>query len=398
MGNVHYRKLSKLLNPLLIFILILTIALILILSGYIKKSSSTTNTSSSNSITQVVYFIESQKNCNKEENYNNCQTKKALEIVNKFQFKDILDAYETLQLKNPQNSCHDVMHFIASNEFKKNPNLPDIFNQCTSVCFNACYHGAVLGYIQNSNLAGLDSEQLENIIIHACDTLTNQKQNQKGNCIHGIGHSLMLISDNELPQSLKFCDSFNSTGDRETCYGGIFMENFPNTSSSDHPSKYIKSDNPLYPCDILDDKYLNVCYTFLADYLSFINKYDLDKTISMCALVPIPYRNNCYRTIGSSAQGRVQEFNQMQDICKKVPKDYQDICIKGVVISYADRYGGNREKFLKMFDFCKIVDTPYKKACYNQIGVNLVQWLPQEKQMLCSKAENSEEREWCLNG
>src|SRR5204863_190992 len=45
-------------------------------------------------------------------------------------------------------------------------------------------------------------------------------------CVHGLGHGLMIYSLNDLPYSLHVCDQLATMWDRSSCTGGVFMQNF----------------------------------------------------------------------------------------------------------------------------------------------------------------------------
>ena len=45
-------------------------------------------------------------------------------------------------------------------------------------------------------------------------------------CVHGLGHGLMIYSRNDLPYSLRICDGLATAWDRNSCTGGVFMQNF----------------------------------------------------------------------------------------------------------------------------------------------------------------------------
>lgn len=329
---------------------------------------------------------------------NRCYHKIAEDIIGNFSFKDILAGLKVIQDGNPLSSYHDFLHYLAREEFSKQGNIASVLRMCTPVYFNACYHGATSGYIERSGFAGASRQELAQVMLSACDSLKEKGSSGfYSQCIHGMGHGLMLLTDMELPKSLELCDLLGKY--REICYGGVFMENFPGSATSDHPVKYIKEDDPLYPCSILQEKYLSNCYTFLTSHFRYLSGYDEEKTARMCEVVPEKYRGDCYITIGSGGAGQYINVKDTIKACNFVPSgESREFCIKGIVIFFADRFGGNNEKMFRMFDFCEIVEEASKQTCYSQIGTNLKSWVEDgnERAAACARITMTQERELCL--
>jgi hypothetical protein len=79
------------------------------------------------------------------------------------------------------------------------------------------------------------------------------------NCVHGLGHGLMYVEGHNLFKALELCDKLTDDWDSESCYGGVYMENVI-ANGKDHISKYLKEDDLLYPCNVVDEKYKQQCY------------------------------------------------------------------------------------------------------------------------------------------
>ena len=58
-------------------------------------------------------------------------------------------------------------------------------------------------------------------------------------CVHGLGHGAMYITDSDLNQALALCNALSNQKDQEACYSGVFMENSSSSTNIDHPSKFI---------------------------------------------------------------------------------------------------------------------------------------------------------------
>ena len=55
-------------------------------------------------------------------------------------------------------------------------------------------------------------------------------------CVHGMGHGFQMMYAGDLPRALGSCDQLADPWDRESCYGGVFMENIVNEIAPHHPS------------------------------------------------------------------------------------------------------------------------------------------------------------------
>lgn len=338
--------------------------------------------------------------CYRTNERNECLDQKAQSILQKNSFSDVLTQIEQMESEGLVTNCHDFMQFLARNEYTNNKNLPELLNQCTAVCFGACYHGAVEGYLNAPfhDYSGMDVTQVRKILMNACEPLKNDNRpGLIGQCVHGIGHGIMLFTDWNLNKSLKFCDLLPIVQEQQDCYGGAFMEFFPVSSKSDQSSTFLKPSDPHYPCTELDDKYLAQCYGFMIGQLIFSDKESLFEN---CETINPKFGPLCYNIIGSNSLALTSELNQLKNICDKAPAGKpRSLCITGVILSYADRYGGNPSKLYEMFDFCEIVDDEYKNPCYNKIGLTLQAWIgsPQERKNACGLIQNSIYQKLCQN-
>ncbi len=82
-------------------------------------------------------------------------------------------------------------------------------------------------------------------------------------CVHGAGHGLMAWTSYELMDALPMCDELEAKSDRDSCYSGLFMENVVGglSGTMGHYTEYL-SDDPHFPCNILDTQYVTPCYFY----------------------------------------------------------------------------------------------------------------------------------------
>lgn len=307
---------------------------------------------------------------------NDCYKQVASLFFYQFKLADILNLFATNEADPSVFSrCHEVTHYLSRMEYAKKKNLPKVFATCNFTCHGGCYHGAIEEYLKEKNL--LSSQDYEESLRREIPKICGRKEDFSvplayGECIHGIGHGAMYIFDGDIFNSLHACDLLSSLKDREGCYSGVFMENSSSSTNTDHPGKFIRQDDPMYPCNILEEKYLPLCYRYQSSYFATLTNHDWKKTIELCMGIPQRYWNDCFQTIGTNQVGFTQDLQLIKRNCELMPSaQAQDICVSGVVISFAGRFVNDASKILA---FCSAVDESNKKACFQQMGLSIRSW------------------------
>lgn len=347
----------------------------------------------------VDYVRSSMSECSKvgdRVEQQRCFRNLAKTLLSKFSFGETVQALTKVQ---DQYDCHSLMHYVVNQEYRRGTSLPEIYEQCTNTCFGACYHGGIEGYFVKNNLQGANQETLEKAALAICDSVPPKFGNLRNECHHGLGHALMLVTDADLMRSLRLCDSLPEG--KSNCYDGVFMENLPlSTTNADHPSRFIKTSDPLYPCDVLAQRYLSNCYSFQSGYFRYLVNGDVLGIVRLCARVPNLYQASCFSNIGSSAQGTVPDLVKAKSTCELLPPGLpRESCIRGVVLSFGDRYGHDHARMFKMFDFCPMLSENYKRTCYIELAMMLDTFVPdaQERSEACARVGDIGYKNICLN-
>ncbi len=346
------------------------------------------------------YVSEQTSICNKLDKKNKnryiCINSVSKLVVDQVPFKTIVKA-----LGNSGRDCHDLMHNVVSAEYRKGAKLPEIWGQCTSACFGACYHGGLEGLLGQSEFASKNDEEINKSLINICGSINAEFSNLSYQCFHGIGHALMLFHEGDLEKSLLGCDKVPGETGQTNCFGGVFMENLPNSTTTDHITKrFIKEDNPLYPCDSIDKHYQQVCYSFQITHFFNISNRELPKVIKLCEKIPSEYINLCFNQIGlMHINGLSSDQSRVMKICDSLPSGKsQQSCIEGVIMGYNDRFPRNFAEMKRkgIFKFCEDVRTPYKSSCYSKIGRTISSILP-DKNNIETECENVKELQYKIN-
>ena len=122
-------------------------------------------------------------------------------------------------------------------------------------------------------------------------------------CIHGIGHGLMAWYDYDLYDALEACDLIHQQFHQKSCYSGVFMENIVGgiaqdgqTESGTHHTRYL-SDDPHYPCNVVEERYKHECYWLQTDHMHRLFG-DFDAIGVACADAPEHFRPACFHSMG----------------------------------------------------------------------------------------------------
>ena len=127
-----------------------------------------------------------------------------------------------------RRDCHPIVHSIGRETFRIKGNIHDSFSACDQTCHSGCYHGSVERFLRGEDIyAQIDkhpsTSELKQKAAIACDT--NIPLRLRFQCLHGLGHALLFFSRYQLASSLEVCDVLPEDWSRNSCYGGIFMEN-----------------------------------------------------------------------------------------------------------------------------------------------------------------------------
>lgn len=342
-------------------------------------------------------LVDQIKTCQNLEKKSQCFQQMAQSWVDNYTISQINQEIQTHEFE-PEiyADCHQIMHYVGRSSYKKIGDLGKTLALGTNVCFEGFDHGAVEGYVIENGIDA-DDPNISNIIPKICGPDTNfEKRELFQQCNHGIGHAMMLLTNNNLPRSLKLCDYLNEPMNQSYCYSGVFMENSNSSTNKDHPSKFYKADDPFYPCTILDHKYQATCYELQSFKFYEYANLDWPKTFSMCQQVPQEFQDLCYKTQGSYQVGFSQDYKVMKENCELAPKNSINTCVAGTVGTIITRFGPNIQMAT---NYCSILGTENKNACYNQLGLSLTVWTTSKEdiQNWCAAIEEEIYKKICLN-
>lgn len=281
--------------------------------------------------------------------------------------KDITTAFDDLKTryadpKSPVKSfCHLLTHVIGRAAVQKYPDLIEAFKQGDHFCWSGYYHG-----VMEANLYKAKKEELPEVINQICQNLPGRKNYSFDyyNCVHGLGHGVMYVSQNELFEALKLCDHLDGSWERESCYGGVFMENVI-ADFENHFTEYLKPEEPMYPCPEVSEKNKQACYLMQTSYVLKINGYDFSNAFEECRKVEDGYRNICFQSLGRDASGHtISNIEKTKNVCL-LGKDLNEKlnCAVGAAKDFISYFHSDRQAR----EFCAVFDLKIRDTCLDAV-------------------------------
>jgi hypothetical protein len=235
-------------------------------------------------------------------------------------FIDVKHAYDTVPFVKTQ--CHQIAHVIGRAAGHKFKDVSAAYSQGDNFCWSGYYHGVMQAVADDMGVDGV----MKNIN-QICKTIKDKQEYSfyHYNCVHGLGHGIMAVENNQLFTALEKCDLLEGDWQQASCYGGVYMENVMSEINPDHKTKYLKADDPLYPCTAVATKYKEQCYLMQTSHALIVLNSDYAKVAELCSGVEAPLDSICFQSLGRDASG-----NSSSD-----PARTKQICL--AISTYAGR-------------------------------------------------------------
>jgi hypothetical protein len=140
------------------------------------------------------------------------------------------------------------------------------------------------------------------------------------------------------------------------------MENI--VASSIVRSPWLKSDDPLFPCQRVAERHRLSCYLVVTSWINRLNGFDWEQTARTCRSAKARWIATCFESMGRDASGyTVQNAGRVVTICRRDRLYWQD-CIAGAARDFAANFSsGPRAATL-----CKLLPAFAQPRCYYEIG------------------------------
>ena len=260
--------------------------------------------------------------------------------------------------------CHRIVHTIGSAALARyDGNVAKAFSEGSASCASGYYHGILEKALIGASTKG----ELAAAVGKLCDDASVRRNTYVAyQCVHGLGHGLMIRSGYNLPLSLEICEQLETGWDQTSCDGGVFMENY-NTSYG-FKSPYVKKNDPLYPCSIVKERHKLYCYLLITDNLLPFTSYDWAETARLCTTVEKDWRATCFQSYGRSASGTARlDAQRLDELCAFAEGQWEGECIYGAVRDIVN----TDTKPARAKVFCELVAERWRGRCYYGAGTIL---------------------------
>jgi hypothetical protein len=271
-------------------------------------------------------------------------------------------AFVDIKTRYTQNSeilsdCHPLMHIIGQAAAIIYPDISEAYEHGDSFCWSGYYHGILEGVALKIGPKNLPS-QMNSICANIPGKSTYDFEYY--NCLHGLGHGVMELNDDDVPTSLHVCDNLTGIWEEESCYSGVFMENVIH-DSVDHDSKWLKPTDLLYPCDAVDTKYQGECYLGQTSYALQHNNYNFVNVYALCATVAEPFRDVCDQSLGRDAANQANHTAAATAKTCNLSSNPSDVtnCVIGAAKEIVSYYHSD----VQAKAFCNVLDTANQNVC-----------------------------------
>ena len=227
-------------------------------------------------------------------------------------------------------------------------------------CHAGGYHGATEALFRDRGTTNLHSD-----VGVLCGNTPNRFFRHQ--CVHGVGHGLMAWTSYELIDTLELCDRLDDGTDKRSCYSGAFMENIVGglAGTMGHFTDYL-SDDPHFPCNILDERYVPSCYFYQSSRMVQLSGGDFEQVAADCAAAPSTSHYVCFQSMGRDVGGATRGNPELAiKLCSHASDAANRVhCLAGAVQdSFWDASGA--DDALKL---CSLLDgAEGQRRCYTTI-------------------------------
>jgi len=313
-----------------------------------------------------------QKGCEALQNKETCYAK-AFENLTEATNRDYaFTVLRELQKADPEaRGCHFIAHSISITETRKDPSKwRELMNTAPPDCSYGAAHGALEVYASTFPDGKLPKAEVPNL----CN---NPDTN---NCTHILGHLLLILNEDDIPESVKDCASLphHDLGKFE-CLTGVFMERITAFNLEIHglATKEALNWSARVPelealCREQSGVPSVACWKEIVHAVLVKVRNDPQKLVDFCESAPgeKETRECIDHALGIIASSYNFELSKMGPICnaKVEASDYKDRCHAHLVSSTLSTVP---QEIPSAVNFCSSLETQYQSSCFTMIGNSL---------------------------
>jgi mono/diheme cytochrome c family protein len=266
--------------------------------------------------------------------------------------------------ENVNSGCHQIAHEIGHAGYTRyHGNAAQALANGSMTCWSGYYHGVIeraFGGVPRAKVASIARSLCSGSAIRKTYFLAYQ-------CVHGLGHGLMIYSLNDLPYSLHVCNELATQWDQVSCTGGVFMQNFLPGPMQLAPTKWLKKSDLLYPCDAVKRRDKLYCYLMVTSRILPATGYDWKRTASWCRRAERGWVATCFQSFGRDASGfSIQNGRRIVQLCRLAGSMERE-CIYGGARDLTSNDAGPR----RAIQMCLLAAAATRSYCFYGIGTIL---------------------------
>ena len=255
--------------------------------------------------------------------------------------------------------CHRIAHTIGAASLQHyDGNVGKALAEGNGICASGYYHGLL-----EWKLAGVAKDEVAKVARSVCDqTKSTSSSFVYYQCVHGLGHGVMLYTRYDLPGALRLCHGLRTDFDRVSCTGGVFMEN--QQSSYGITSPWLRKDDLLYPCGIVSQSDKTYCYLLVTSQILPRVGWDWRKTADWCRRSEKGFVRLCFQSYGRDASGNSrQDPAKARELCANAGSGEAE-CIFGAVRDILNTDPSDRGAA----ELCRLARPAHRSYCAFGIG------------------------------
>jgi mono/diheme cytochrome c family protein len=261
-----------------------------------------------------------------------------------------------------ERNCHRIAHMIGAAALVHfDGGVGKAFAAGSASCWSGYYHG-----ILERAYSGVEEQDVGRVSRELCDDPDVRRTDFIAyQCVHGLGHGLMIYTGYDLPRSLAICDRLATAWDQTSCTGGVFMENI--SSSYGITSEWLRDDDPIYSCQTVAERHKLYCYLMVTSRILPLVDWDWAKTADWCQRSEKAWIATCFQSLGRDASGQTRgDAVRILEICEG-GKSFANECVYGAARDLTSQdSGAGRASAL-----CAKAKPAYRDYCYFGIGTIL---------------------------
>ncbi len=234
-------------------------------------------------------------------------------------------------------TCHSEAHDLGKVIQATINDIGTSLRVCRDGCYSGCMHGVLMEAFagartgaENDPERHVDVELVKTMLSDLCarnETMTAAYS--PGDCAHGVGHALMVLSDYRIPETIRYCDGFGEDHLNYYCATGAYMEYVTERDAEDVAT----GKREFYPCDV--GKYPAACARYKMVHViprNVKSRAQIGPFLRKCAQLTGKYRVGCYHGAGNGFMGPiVQGKVTLLDVCGGATGDDRFACIEGAI-------------------------------------------------------------------